>query len=71
MIRALAVCRDRGLRTVGLTGNRKGAMNDLCDTLFEMPSAHTPRIQEAHLIVGHAICARVEALMHPRDARSD
>lgn len=68
ILRALAVCRDRGLISVGLTGNRGGAMNALCDVLFEMPSAHTPRVQEGHLIIGHAICARVEALMYPRES---
>lgn len=66
ILRALSVCRERGLFTVGLTGNRDGAMNPLCDVLFEMPSPHTPRIQEGHLVIGHAICARVEALMYPR-----
>jgi len=67
ILRALRVCKDRGLISVGLTGNRVGAMNALCDVLFEMPSARTPRIQEGHLIIGHAICARVEALMYPRE----
>ncbi|NDD11563.1 MAG: SIS domain-containing protein [Betaproteobacteria bacterium] len=66
ILRALSVCRERGLFAVGLTGNRGGSMNGLCDVLFEMPSAQTPRIQEGHLIIGHAICAQVEALMYPR-----
>ena len=66
VIRALKAARDKHLLTVGLTGNRQGSMNALCDHLLEMPSAHTPRIQEGHLIVGHAICAAVEARMFPQ-----
>jgi hypothetical protein len=31
--------------------------------LIRMPSAETPIIQEGHLMVGHSICASVEAQM--------
>jgi hypothetical protein len=33
-------------------------MGDIC---FCAPSGHTPRIQEAHLLVWHAVCDAVEA----------
>ncbi|NCW33034.1 MAG: SIS domain-containing protein [Betaproteobacteria bacterium] len=66
ILRALEAARAKAITTVGLTGNRQGAMNPLCDHLLAMPSAHTPRIQEAHLMVGHAICAAVERQMFPR-----
>ena len=46
--------------TVGLTGNRKGAMNAGCDYLLEVPSSETPKIQEGHLVLGHIICGLVE-----------
>lgn len=66
IIRALEAAKAKRVSRVGLTGNRGGAMNPLCDYLLAMPSAHTPRIQEGHLMVGHAICAAVEARMFPR-----
>lgn len=66
IIRALEAAKAKQVSRVGLTGNRGGAMNPLCDYLLAMPSAHTPRIQEGHLMVGHAICAAVEARMFPR-----
>jgi len=66
IIRALEAAKAKRVSRVGLTGNRGGAMNPLCDYLLVMPSAHTPRIQEGHLMVGHAICAAVEARMFPR-----
>ena len=58
---ALQEARARKIITIGLTGNRKGAMNTWCDYLLEVPSAETPKIQEGHLVLGHIICGIVEA----------
>ncbi|NBT00512.1 MAG: SIS domain-containing protein [Betaproteobacteria bacterium] len=66
ILRALDAAKGKKMTSVGLTGNRGGAMNSRCDYLLAMPSAHTPRIQEGHLMVGHAICAAVEARLFPR-----
>lgn len=66
ILHALQAARTGALCTVGLTGNRKGAMNALCDHLIEIPSSSTPTIQEGHLIVGHAICAALEDAMFPQ-----
>jgi D-sedoheptulose 7-phosphate isomerase len=30
------------------------------DTLIAVPSEETPRIQECHILVGHALCDAVE-----------
>ncbi len=35
-------------------------MNELCDYCIKVPSTCTPRIQEAHILIGHIICAIVE-----------
>jgi D-sedoheptulose 7-phosphate isomerase len=66
ILAALRTARGMGLRTVGLTGAREGGMDPLCDLLLRVPSASTPRIQEGHEVLGHAICAMVEAAMFPR-----
>ena len=52
--------------TVGFTGEGGGDMPPLCDILLRVPSAATPRIQEGHEALGHAICALVEATLFPR-----
>ena len=57
---ALEEARSRGLICIGLTGNRGGAMGELCDHLLEVPSADTPKIQEGHLVLGHILCGLVE-----------
>jgi D-sedoheptulose 7-phosphate isomerase len=46
--------------TAGLTGRTGGKMLDLCNYLIRIPSKDTPRIQEAHILIGHIICEIVE-----------
>jgi D-sedoheptulose 7-phosphate isomerase len=36
-------------------------MKELSDFLIDIPSRNTPRIQEAHMLLGHIICQLVEA----------
>lgn len=67
IIRALDEAKRRGMITVGMTGNGGGKMKDHCDFLLDMPSKSTPRIQEAHIMVGHIICELVEADIFPQE----
>ena len=60
IIRAFEESRARGLICIGLTGNRGGLMQSLCDYLIEIPSDDTPKIQEGHLVIGHILCGLVE-----------
>ena len=57
---ALEAARLKGITTFGLTGQTGGRMRDLCDHCLCVPSADTPRIQEAHILIGHTLCAMVE-----------
>ena len=38
-------------------------MADLSDIILNMPSGHTPQVQEGHLIIGHLLCDLVEEAM--------
>ena len=60
IVEALKECKDKGIITVGLTGESGGAMKELCDYCICVPSNETPRIQESHILIGHIICAVVE-----------
>lgn len=60
ILRAFEVCREKGVRTIALTGASGGRMKTLADLLINIPSTDTPRIQEAHITVGHIICELVE-----------
>ena len=60
IIKALETARTIGMVTVGMSGAGGGKMRALCDYLLDMPSTDTPRIQEAHILVGHILCQLVE-----------
>ena len=60
IILALKEARSRGIKTIGLTGENPCQMDNLCDALIKIPSTDTPKIQEAHLMIEHIICALVE-----------
>ena len=51
---------ELGLTLVALTGEGGGALAALADVLIDVPSRDTPRIQEAHILIGHVLCAWVE-----------
>ncbi len=65
VLNALDVARARGLVTVGMTGRAGGQMPSRCDYLLRVPSDVTPRIQEGHIAMGHAICQIIEARLFP------
>ena len=66
IVRGLRSARAKGLVTVGLTGEGGGAVAPLADFLLDVPSASTPRIQEAHLFILHRLAARLEAVLAMR-----
>ncbi len=60
ILRAFEEARTRGLICIGLTGSRRGSMQERCDHILEVPSSDTPKIQEGHLVIGHILCGLVE-----------
>ena len=60
VLEALVCARSLGLFTIGLTGASGGKMRDVVDVLIAVPSDETPRIQECHILAGHALCDAVE-----------
>ena len=60
IINAFELCNNKGVFTVGFTGETGGLMKDKSDYLLNVPSIDTPRIQESHIMIGHIICELVE-----------
>ncbi|HLJ24291.1 MAG TPA: D-sedoheptulose 7-phosphate isomerase [Candidatus Acidoferrales bacterium] len=60
VLEALTAARQLKVFTIGLTGASGGRMRDLVDVLIAAPTNETPRIQECHILVGHALCDAVE-----------
>lgn len=65
VVKAFEAARAKGITTVGMTGEKGGALRPLSDYLFDVPSNDTPRIQECHMLIGHTICQLVEAQIFP------
>jgi D-sedoheptulose 7-phosphate isomerase len=66
VIKAFEKAREKGITTVGFTGETGGKMKPLSDHLINIPSTDTPRIQECHMLLGHTICEMVEAALFPK-----
>ena len=60
VIRAVEAARSAGMAVIGLLGRDGGALRSLCDLPIVIPSQTTARIQEAHIFIGHTLCALVE-----------
>jgi len=60
IINAFEVAKQQGMSTIALTGATGGLMKEGADILLNVPSTDTPRIQEAHITIGHIICEQVE-----------
>jgi len=60
IVKAFEAARAKNVITIGFTGEGGGKMKGLSDYLFNIPSTDTPRIQEAHILLGHIICELVE-----------
>jgi len=66
VIRAFKAAHEKGIITVGLTGEKGGKLDPLSDFIIRVPSSDTPRIQESHIMIGHIICELIEASIFPR-----
>jgi D-sedoheptulose 7-phosphate isomerase len=63
VLKAIEQARRQGMVVIGFTGATGGQMADVCDVLLNVPSTDTPRIQEAHILLGHIICEITEREM--------
>jgi len=60
VIYAVQMARVKGIKTIGLIGNRECRLKDLCDIAICVPETETYKIQELHLPVYHMLCMAVE-----------
>ncbi len=61
IINAFKTAKKLGMKCIAFTGN--DINEEICsctDFIINIPTKNTPRIQEAHILIGHAICQYVE-----------
>jgi D-sedoheptulose 7-phosphate isomerase len=63
VVRGLEKANERGAYTVAITGGGGGKVATVAQAALLAPSTATPRIQEAHLFLGHELCHLVETAM--------
>lgn len=62
VVKALEAAKAIGAVAAGLSGRDGGRMASICEPLLVVPSSTVARIQEMHILIGHALCERVEQL---------
>ncbi len=60
ILQAVETARSKHITVIGLTGGNGGKLKHLANLLIIVPSSSTPRIQEAHITIGHILCRLVE-----------
>ncbi len=62
VLKALRAAKKLGMTTITLTGE-VGKAASLADIALQVPSRSVPRIQEAHIVVGHILCELTDTLL--------
>lgn len=60
VLRAINFAKERGIKTIALTGESGGQMANIADVCVKVPSSNTQFIQESHISIGHILCELVE-----------
>jgi len=61
LVAAIKTAKRLGMFTAGLLGRTGGKMLALCDASLLVASSDTPRIQEAHILIGHILCELLDS----------
>lgn len=71
VVRAFQAARVMGVTTLGLLGGDGGRLAGLSDLTIIVPLRETDRIQTAHQLIYHAICACLDAAFTPAGQTHD
>ena len=57
---AATVARAKGMKVVGLTGEKESKLSAFADVCIKVPQTETYMIQELHLPIYHCLCLMLE-----------
>jgi len=63
ILEALNTARKLGLTCLAMTGGKDSQAALISDIALEVQSPETPRVQETHIVIGHAICELVDLML--------
>jgi len=64
VVAALRTAQRMGIGTAAMTGSARGAMVDFADVWLAIPHQETQKIQEGHIVMGHAFCGLIESELY-------
>jgi D-sedoheptulose 7-phosphate isomerase len=65
VLAGLKKAKELGCQTIGLLGCDGGQIAALVDLAVTVPCRATPRVQEAHITIGHILCRLIEQELFP------
>lgn len=57
---AATVAKAKGMKVIGLTGEKDSKLSEMSDVCIQVPETETYKIQELHLPVYHCLCLMLE-----------
>jgi D-sedoheptulose 7-phosphate isomerase len=60
ILKAAQAAQNQSVTVISFTGDTGGKLAAHSDILINIPSQNTPRIQEAHILLGHILCEGIE-----------
>lgn len=60
VIYAAVTAKAKGMKVIGLTGEKNSRLSELSDVCIQVPETETYKIQELHLPIYHCICLMLE-----------
>ena len=67
VLEAVQVAKNKGLKTIALTGKSGGKIKEMVDLALVVPSEVTDRIQEMHIKIIHTVIQSVERELFPEN----
>jgi D-sedoheptulose 7-phosphate isomerase len=71
VIEGIRAAKRKGMITIGMTGADGGQLKNEVDYCICVPSKDTPRIQEAHILIGHIWCELIERALFGDERKED
>ncbi|MCE5193843.1 MAG: D-sedoheptulose 7-phosphate isomerase [Nitrospiraceae bacterium] len=63
VLKAMDAAKKKKMKTIALTGTKGEKFASKATYAFIVPSDNTPRVQETHITLGHALCQMVEEIL--------
>lgn len=60
IVKAVECAKNKGMKTVLLSGRTGGRLAGMCDYKLLVPSEHVSRIQEIHIFTIHTLCELID-----------